>query len=433
MLKSCVNFLTSLRLTIVCLGLAVILVFVGTLAEVKMGLYQAQAEIFRSFLVYWTPAGTHVRIPVFPGGWLIGLALLVNLLAAHIKRFRFERKKTGILLIHGGLIFLLLGQFVTEIFQIESTMRLPVGGSSNYTEDSRKIELAIADVTDPARNHVVAIPQALLVPGAEIHPPGLPFALRVKNYFPNSRLTFPMDKDEKLQAAHGTGQRLLLGAAPIVKTMDDEDKPAALVEVVDNNVSLGDWTLSLWFSKAHWVGLLYDEMTNVESQLNVKFGVLPGDTQGFVLGSRTYEMALRPVRYYKPYRISLLEFKHDTYAGTDIPSNFSSKIHLSDPAKGEDRDVLIKMNAPLRYGGETFYQASFEEGDRVSILQVVRNPASITPYVACSLVALGLVVQFLTHLLSFAKKRAQQLQSPARPAAPKEKLQPALAGKRSDP
>jgi hypothetical protein len=174
-------------------------------------------------------------------------------------------------------------------------------------------------------------------------------------------------------------------------------------------------------------------MTNVESQLNVKFGVLPGDTQGFVLGSRTYEMALRPVRYYKPYRISLLEFKHDTYAGTDIPSNFSSKIHLSDPAKGEDRDVLIKMNAPLRYGGETFYQASFEEGDRVSILQVVRNPASITPYVACSLVALGLVVQFLTHLLSFAKKRAQQLQSPARPAAPKEKLQPALAGKRSDP
>ena len=132
------------------------------------------------------------------------------------------------------------------------------------------------------------------------------------------------------------------------------------------------------------------------------------------MAGRTYELALAPDRgIHKPYTISLLEFKHDIYAGTDIPSNFSSKIHLRDPARGEDRDVLIRMNTPLRYGGETFYQASFEEGDRVSILQVVRNPAAITPYVACSLVASGLIVQFLTHLIGFARKRAQQA-----PAAP---------------
>ena len=62
------------------------------------------------------------------------------------------------------------------------------------------------------------------------------------------------------------------------------------------------------------------------------------------------------------------------------------------------------MNTPLRYGGETFYQASFEEGDQVSILQVVRNPAAITPYVACILVAAGLIVQFLTHLIGFAQE-----------------------------
>ena len=130
MLKTALNFLTSLRLTVVLLGLALILVFVGTLAEVRMGLYDAQAEIFRSFFVHWTPAGSHLRIPVFPGGWLIGLALLVNLLAAHIKRFQFSKKKAGILLIHAGLIFLLAGQFLTEMFQIESQMRLPVGGTS---------------------------------------------------------------------------------------------------------------------------------------------------------------------------------------------------------------------------------------------------------------------------------------------------------------
>ena len=61
MLKHCVNFLTSLRLTVVCLGLAIIVVFVGTLAEVRIGLYAAQAEIFRSFFVHWTPPGTHLQ------------------------------------------------------------------------------------------------------------------------------------------------------------------------------------------------------------------------------------------------------------------------------------------------------------------------------------------------------------------------------------
>ena len=143
-------------------------------------------------------------------------------------------------------------------------------------------------------------------------------------------------------------------------------------------------------------------------------------------------MALRPTRYYKPYSITLLEFKHDTYPGTNIPSNFSSKIRLRDPARGEDRNVLIRMNTPLRYAGETFYQAGFAEGDQVSILQVVRNPAAITPYVACTLVSAGLITQFLMHLIGFITKRAQAPPMPAAGTPPKVP-QPALAGKRSVP
>ncbi|MGD1086160.1 MAG: cytochrome c biogenesis protein ResB [Verrucomicrobiota bacterium] len=432
MLRACLNILTSLRLTVACLILAIILVFLGTLAEVWMGLYQAQAEIFRSFFVHWTPAGTHLRIPVFPGGWLIGLTLLVNLVAAHIKRFRFERKKTGILLIHAGLILLLLGQFLTEVYQVESQMLLDVGGSKNYTEDSRRHELAVLDVTDPGRDNVTTIPESLLVPGTEIRASGLPFTLRVKTYFKNSEPAIPMDPSEKIKASRGIGQTLLLASAPEVKTMDDEDKPAALVEVVSNNASLGDWTESLWFTKRQPVMLLQDWIAGVEQQAGVKMGVSPEDPQSFTVAGRTYQMALRMKRYYKPYTIALLEFKHDLYQGTDIPKNFSSRIHLSDPARGEDRDVLIHMNAPLRYRGETFYQASFLSGDQASILQVVRNPAAVTPYLACSLVALGLVVQFLTHLFGFAKKQAQKAaqEIPRRPPAAAV-LQPAVAGKRS--
>ena len=150
--------------------------------------------------------------------------------------------------------------------------------------------------------------------------------------------------------------------------------------------------------------------------------------QTFAFNGRTYEIAMRQVRYYKPYTIKLLAFNHDLYLGTDVPKNFSSKIHLTDPSTGDDRDILIYMNSPLRYHGTTFFQASFEPGDKVTILQVVRNPASLAPYIACSLVALGLIVQFLMHLFAFARKRAQQtkpLSVKKAPAAPL--LTPALA------
>jgi hypothetical protein len=425
MLKSCLNFLTSLRLTVVLLGLALILVFAGTLAEVRMGLYDAQAEIFRSFFVRWTPPGTHLRIPVFPGGWLIGLALLLNLLAAHVKRFHFSRKRIGILLIHAGLIFLLAGQFFTEQFQIESVMRLPVGGSANYSEDSRQHELALIDVTDPARDKVVSIPETVLARGGEIRPAGLPFAVRVKTYYQNSTPAGPMSGGgEKIKASRGAGRQLLFAAAPETRRMDDENRPSALIEVVAGGQSLGDWTTSLWLGKPELAAGLQSEFGGlVNTPLT--------EPQRLQVAGRTYEMALRPVRYYKPYTITLLEFKHDIYAGTDIPSNFSSKIHLRDPARGEDRDVLIRMNTPLRYAGETFYQASFADNDRVSILQVVRNPAAITPYVACSLVAAGLIVQFLTHLLGFARKRAQQLGALRPQGGATQVLRPAPAGKGS--
>jgi len=399
MIDRFVRIFSSLRLTIVCLTLALVLVFVGTIAQVNLGLYEVQARFFRSILIYWTPPGAHWRIPVYPGGWLIGAVLLVNLLCAHIKRFGLQRRKIGLLLIHAGLIVLLVGFFFTEVFQVESQMRIATGGTKNYAEDSRRNELVVLDVTDPARDKVVAISQEVLAKGGEIPLSGLPLRLTVKRYLANSVPAGPMSEGEKIKADHGVGQHLLFTAAPNVGRMDDENKPAALIEVSAGNQTVGDWTVSTWLTKRPWC-----------TQLQGEFGALVGTQidgpQQFTWAGRTYQIALRAVRYYNPYAITLLEFKHDVYAGTDIPSNFSSRIHLQDPERGEDRDVVIRMNSPLRYRGQAYYQASFEEGDTVSILQVVRNPAASTPYVACSLIAIGLLTQFLMHLFGFARRKA---------------------------
>ena len=42
---------------------------------------------------------------------------------------------------------------------------------------------------------------------------------------------------------------------------------------------------------------------------------------------------------------------------------------------------------------------------QATILQVVHNPSFIAPYVACVIVAVGLLVQFGYHLVGFSRQR----------------------------
>ena len=143
--------------------------------------------------------------------------------------------------------------------------------------------------------------------------------------------------------------------------MDRGDMPSALVEIVTPQGQLGTLLVSAWLEQP----------------------------QPFTFNDRTYELLLRPERFYLPFSLHLMEFHHDKYPGTDIPKNFSSRVRLQPPDNGEDREVLIYMNNPLRYEGETFYQASFDPDDDGSILQVVHNPSWLTPYFACVMVATG--------------------------------------------
>ena len=53
--------------------------------------------------------------------------------------------------------------------------------------------------------------------------------------------------------------------------------------------------------------------------------------RNFELDGRQWSIQLRPARYYKPYSLTLLDFTHEVYPGTQIPKNFSSKVTLADP------------------------------------------------------------------------------------------------------
>ena len=88
------DFFVSLKLTVVLLVLSLVLVFVATLDQVNLGIWAVQEKYFRSFFVLWNVKG--IPVPVFPGGYLVGGFLLVNLISAHVYRFSLTWRKAGI-------------------------------------------------------------------------------------------------------------------------------------------------------------------------------------------------------------------------------------------------------------------------------------------------------------------------------------------------
>jgi ResB-like family len=373
------DFFVSLKLTVVLLALSIVLIFWATLAQVHLGVWGVQEKFFHAFFVLEKIPGTGFPFPVFPGGYFLGGLLLINLIAAHIYRFKLEWRKTGIQLTHIGLILLLVGELLTGLFQKESQMRLDEGETKNYSESYRDTELAVLDTTDAKFNTVVAIPQAVLGDGGTIQHPALPFQVRIRDYYPNAMLQM---RDQAPNAppaiaTTGIGPRVALIPLGLTYKPDERNSPAANIELIGTEGSLGTWLVS----------------------------PLLGMPQTLTYQGKTWEVALRFKRYYKPFSISLLKFTHEKYAGTEIPKNFASRVRLKADNSHEDREILIYMNNPLRYSGLTFYQASFE-GEHTSILQVVRNPSWVLPYISCILMALGLVVQFTIHLVGFIRKRS---------------------------
>jgi hypothetical protein len=111
---------------------------------------------------------------------------------------------------------------------------------------------------------------------------------------------------------------------------------------------------------------------------------------------RSFAMWLAHTAYPLPARIRLVDFKAEYYPGSDVPRSFESSVLLAD---GQTmRGAVISMNHPLRYKGYTFYQSAYGTdtgGQTYSVLQVVKNPGRVLPYLASFVILAGLAAQVL--------------------------------------
>src|SRR4051812_4756905 len=165
--------LASLQLTVVLFSLSMALVFFGTLGMTQESIegavrhyfrcwvawidLQGLAEFGKVFLHLSPDTSLRVKLP-FPGGYTIGWVMFANLLAAHLVRFKLSWKRSGIILLHLGVIVLLAGEFLTGQMAVETHMRITEGGSSRFTYSLSETELVVVDPSDPNADQVVVVP-----------------------------------------------------------------------------------------------------------------------------------------------------------------------------------------------------------------------------------------------------------------------------------
>jgi ABC-type transport system involved in cytochrome c biogenesis permease subunit len=308
------------------------------------------------------------------------------------------RRKGAIVLLHLGVLGLMANELYVNFTNIEQRMTLYEGQTTSQVVDIRSIELAVVDYSDPEYDQITVVPLSQLRTKQRISSEHLPFDLRVIAFFDNSDFE-SVDSTTRNLATQGAGLKVAVKETPPVSGVESRHRnfSSAYLELFEkgSDQSLGVFLVSQYFDLPEFNRLFR----------------IPGKDRVAADG-KVYALDLRFKTEYKPYAVTLVDTTAEYYLGTQTPKHFSSDIVFHDPGEGMRFDKRIWMNNPMRYGGETFYQAHYEKeksGREVSVLQIVTNRGWMIPYVCCMFTVVGLLIQFGSSLLGFLEKRSKAL------------------------
>jgi len=462
--------LASLKLTVTLFALSIFLVFAGTLVQVDKGIWTVVDEYFRTAFAF---IELHIFMPdawvqqiglsedwgfFFPGGWLIGVLLLINILAAHAIRFtvkaRGQRLTLGLIVTVVGVVITALviaGVFQQEIAATEDAafwrvlLRLIKGGVAAL------ILMAGCMLLFKKRAGIVLLHAGIILMLFSELFTGLYAVegqMRIRegqtvNYVYHTtafELAVIDTSQPKWNQVTAVPEKMVRESAERGQVISDERLPFDIQVTrfmpnssvgriseapnVSNPATAGNGTQLVAVERPEVSGTDPNQSVDIASAYAKLIDKKSGEPIGTYLLSgwlsfqdipdrvtvdgKTYELYLRFARTYKPYSIHLVDFEHKKYMGTDKPKDFSAHVRVIDESQNIDRQVRIWMNNPLRFAGETFYQSSFDPQDpKVTVLQVVKNAGWMVPYVACMIVATGLTAHFGMYLVSFLKKRGR--------------------------
>lgn len=368
------KYLSSFKLTLFVLVSLMFLVFFGTLYQAEHGLYLAQKKFFDSLIIV-------DGFLILPGAVLIMCIAFINLSAFLCFKFKYSWAKSGIFIIHLGLMSLLLGGFYTLYFSKESLISLREGEQSNFSTDYYKWQLRV--IKESTKNGAKSINEILIpfdLDSKNINPESIKALkkalpqLNLEKYYPNGRVfetpfagTIPKELELNKEFEQNT---------PLFIFSDSETQEKVYLDNFDYRV------------------LTYEKRVGEEKK------------------TETIQISLDRVSSELPVIIRLEDVRRELHPNTQVAKAYASTISVLEEGSNKFRKVEISMNKPFRYKDYTFYQASYgvdTDGVEFSSLAVVKNAGRLVPYISSLLTVLGLAIHFLMHFLKFIKYQKTEL------------------------
>lgn len=382
------DFLSGYWVASICILLLGVLTWLGTLEQVDEGLVAVKNKYFSRTSFYVVPKinGNMVPLPL-PSGYVVGVVFFFNLLLGTILKVRWRLKTAGVIIAHLGMMFLLLGAFVTERWSERGNMAISEGQTSDVAEHYENHVIEVIEVPGGKPGTVHLIETGLLAdlePGDErlFRMKNLPFDLKVDAYQVNTRPVsvgraeprsdepvvdgFFLESREREPEA----ERNLGGCRVTVMTKEGKPYQEFLVFSADFHPATLRWE---------------DEMMVIN---------------------------MRKALWKMPFQVKLDDFTHEFHPGTRRPKRFESQVRRIED--GREEGVLIKMNQPMRRDGYTFFQASWGPQNAppgaplFSVFEVVRNPADKWPEYALYIMTVGLLLHFILKLILFITSQTKR-------------------------
>lgn len=460
------SFLASLKLAVCVIVALAAMTAWGTFVEAKYDAFAAGKLVYHSPMMF-------VLLGIFA----------TNLIAVMISRLPWQEKHIGFILAHIGLLLILVGSAMTKYYGVDGSMTIGLGekskhvivgetdltlyssmDASSYTKvDDREVDFFLSRPSSE-KPYEVRMPQGSLkvieyFPYSfrdqkiiEVTDKNAGAAIRFQLQNPNVSVT-----EWLLQPTAGRFVTKDLGPAQILfgateSALIDKTKNTLVIKPQGSiiayefhtasdpkNVKRGTmqpgqslttpW-MGLVFRVLKFMPLAKEEITfkKAEGPTPLTVASILVDFNGskhWIAINSMLKLFTDQAVYILTYANRRLELKFDfhlknftvgRYPGTMRAASYESIVDVT--GLGER---VISMNEPLKHGGFTFYQSSFNEDEQgkptASVLSVNYDPGRWVKYLGCLAVVLGSI-----HLFYFKRKTNRKTKSVAAPGVEGERV-----------
>lgn len=267
---------------------------------------------------------------------LLHIYFVIAIIATLFKFKQWQRKKYANLLLHISFLFIILGAGITRFFSFEGLMHIREGEASSYITASESTLNIFAVKNKEKQFGFLEIP-----------------------------LTVASGTFSKKQTIEFFGKDLVLSNFKVQKLNHDKKDDALEISFSAQYDGVNQ-TFNIIGGK------------NIDSKFDRNYFK---DIQIFInWGPRTVSI---------PFQIKLNKFELERYAGSHSPSSYASIIEILDDQGQLIKPYKIYMNNVLDFDGYRFYQSSYDNDEKGTILSVNRDPGKNMTYLGYIMLILG--------------------------------------------